>query len=105
MFAFLKNIFASRQLDYPTLIGRGAVIIDVRAPNEFASGHVKNALNIPLVEIQNHFVKLKRNEKPIIACCSSGARSGRATKILIDAGIETYNGGSWTQVKNALANL
>jgi phage shock protein E len=98
MFAFLKNIFASRQLDYPTLIGRGAVIIDVRA-------HVKNALNIPLVEIQNHFVKLKRNEKPIIACCSSGARSGRATKILIDAGIETYNGGSWTQVKNALANL
>ncbi len=105
MFTFLKNIFSTKQLDYPELMEREAVIIDVRTPKEFAGGHLEKSLNIPLGDIQNHIVKLKRKGKPIIACCRSGARSGRATKILNDAGIETYNGGSWGQVRDALAKL
>jgi phage shock protein E len=51
-----------------------------------------------LGDITNHIPKLKKAGKPIIACCRSGARSGRATGILKNAGIDAYNGGSWNSV-------
>jgi len=105
MLTILKNIFSKKRIDYPTLIERGAIIIDVRTPKEYSQGHVKESINIPLGEIQNHIVKWKRNDKPIIACCRSGARSGRAAKVLSEAGIEAYNGGRWGQVEAELVKL
>lgn len=103
MFTFLKNIFSKKEIDYPTLLKQGALIVDVRSPKEFQSGHAKGAINIPLGEIKNRLSELKQN-KPVITCCRSGARSGRATKLLIDADIETHNGGSWQAVNAAIVN-
>lgn len=51
------------------------------------------AINIPLGDIQNHALKLKRQNKPIITCCRSGARSGSAAVTLKNVGIEVYNEG------------
>ena len=102
MFTFIKNLFKREQLDYTELIEREAIIIDVRTPREFANGHVDKSINIPLSDIMNHLEEIKQRNKPVITFCRSGARSGRAKTVLNNAGIETYNGGSWNQVQAAL---
>ena len=79
---------------------KGAVIIDVRSPAEFKSGHGKNSKNIPLDKINNEAAKIKAMNKPIIVCCRSGARSGQAASILKSKGIDVINGGPWQNVAN-----
>lgn len=77
---------------------RGAVVIDVRTPGEFASGHSKGAKNIPLDKISAQVTAIKKMNKPVIVCCRSGARSGQAASILKNAGIEVVNAGAWQNV-------
>ncbi|GIJ94581.1 DUF6132 family protein [Capnocytophaga stomatis] len=77
-----------------------AVVIDVRTPSEFQSGHFENSVNIPLDEIPNRIAEIKAFNKPVICCCRSGIRSQKATKHLQNQGIECYNGGSWQEVKD-----
>lgn len=79
---------------------KGAVIIDVRTPGEFQSGHGKNSKNIPLDKISKEVAKIKAMNKPVIVCCRSGARSGQAASILKGAGIDVINGGPWQNVAN-----
>ena len=93
-----------KPINYAELIKRKAVVIDVRTPQEFKNGHVKNSINIPLYDIGKSINKIKQKNKPIITCCRSGARSGNAAATLKSAGIEVYNGGSWNSVQNALKN-
>lgn len=83
------------------LLEKGAVIIDVRSPGEFAGGHVKGSKNIPLQSIENRIKEIKKMNKPVVACCASGGRSGQATEIMKRHGIEAVNGGGWHRV-NAL---
>ena len=73
-------------------------IIDVRSPDEFRVGNVSNSINIPLQEIQQRIDELKNLKQPIMLCCASGNRSGKATQILAQQGIECWNGGSWLDV-------
>ena len=105
MFSIIKKMFSSEELDYSTLMEKGAAVVDVRSPSEYAGGHVKGAVNIPLGGIQSSLSKLKNKNKPVITCCRSGARSGQAASILNEAGIEAYNGGSWGQVQSAIDSL
>jgi rhodanese-related sulfurtransferase len=74
------------------------VIVDVRTPGEFNSGHGKGAINIPLDSISSRVAELKKMNKPVITCCRSGSRSGMAKRILSSAGIECYNGGPWSSL-------
>ena len=100
---FFSNLFSSKPaVDYAELIKNGAIIVDVRTPGEFAQGHVKGAVNIPLEMIRSRAAELKQKNKPVITCCRSGARSGSAKSILTDAGIECYNGGAWDSLQNHL---
>ena len=100
---FFSNLFSSKPaVDYAELIKNGAIIVDVRTPGEFAQGHVKGAVNIPLEMIRSRAAELKQKNKPVITCCRSGARSGSAKSILADAGIECYNGGAWDSLQNHL---
>jgi len=79
-------------------VKKGAVIIDVRSPGEYQSGHVKGSKNIPLGDIPNAIAKIKKFNKPVITCCASGMRSGSAASVLGKHDIEVVNGGSWTSV-------
>lgn len=72
-----------------------ALIVDVRSPEEFGSGHLDQSINIPLGSIQNHIRDFKTANKPVVLICRSGARSGRASKLLRSNGVEAYNGGPW----------
>jgi apurinic endonuclease APN1 len=45
---------------------------------------------------------IKKLNKPVIACCRSGMRSGQATSILKQNGIECINGGGWNSLAQKL---
>lgn len=63
----------------------GAIVLDVRAPAEFAAGHLPNARNIPLAELEKRAGELPAN-KPVLVCCTSGITSSRAAGVLKKAG-------------------
>lgn len=73
-------------------------IVDVRSYEEFQSGHAVGSINIPLQEITNRIVELKKMEMPLVLCCASGNRSGMAERFLAQEGIDCLNGGSWLDV-------
>ncbi|MDW7692212.1 rhodanese-like domain-containing protein [Flammeovirgaceae bacterium SG7u.111] len=101
MFGFLKKMLGGPSVDLGEVISQGAVIIDVRTPGEYKSGHVKGSVNIPLDKVSANIDKIKKYNKPIITCCASGMRSGSAASILRKNGLEeVYNGGSWGRVNN-----
>jgi phage shock protein E len=79
-------------------IDKGAVIIDVRTPAEYQSGHIKGSKNIPLNTISTKINEIVKLNKPVIACCASGMRSAQATSILKSNGIDAINGGGWSSL-------
>jgi rhodanese-related sulfurtransferase len=102
MHGFLKKLFGGTTVDFKELVNNGAVIIDVRSPGEYKSGHIKGSKNFPLDTIRNKVNDLKKLNKPVITVCRSGARSGMAKGILKSAGIEVYNGGPWFSLQNKI---
>ena len=98
MISALKKLFGITTVDLAELIKNGATIIDVRSKAEFAAGHVKGSINIPLEQIESSTEKLKSYDK-IITCCRSGNRSGMAKRTLESKGFKNItNGGSWQNV-------
>jgi rhodanese-related sulfurtransferase len=81
----------------------GTLVLDVREPDEFTSGHLPKAKHIPLKELQARLPELaKFKDKPIIVTCRSGARSGSACRALSKAGftqVHNLKGGvpAWQQ--------
>lgn len=60
----------------------GAVIVDVRTPEEFAEGHIPDAINLPLDRIDRAGRALDASDAPLYVYCLSGARSSRACALL-----------------------
>ncbi|MEO1712814.1 MAG: rhodanese-like domain-containing protein [Bacteroidota bacterium] len=89
--------------DLKALLEDGAIIVDVRSPQEYQGGHVAGSINIPVGEISSQISRLQKANKTIITCCASGMRSASAATILKNAGLEAVNGGPWTTVNKAQA--
>ena len=88
--------------DYKQLMAGGAIIIDVRTKGEFAGGHIKGSVNIPLNLLAGNLGKIKK-DVPIITCCASGMRSASAKSILKSNGFtEVYNGGGWSGLQSKI---
>ena len=100
MLDFIKNVF--KGTDYKTLIAEGAKIIDVLIAAEYKLGHVKGSHNRPLHNIANEVKIIASFNSPIILCCASGMRSGKATGILKSAGVDAHNGGGWKSLRSKL---
>jgi len=77
---------------------KGAVILDVRTLDEWNEGHIKGAEHVVLTVIPLEIEKIKAWNKPVIAVCRSGARSGQATQFLEKNGVDVINGGPWQNV-------
>lgn len=101
MLHFFRNLFKP-SADLAGLINKGAIIIDVRSHNEYQAGHIHGSRNIPLDKIGNEVKKIRELQKPVVTVCQSGARSRIARSILKSAGIETYNGGGWMNLKRKI---
>jgi phage shock protein E len=88
--------------DYKALVKNGAQIIDVRTRGEYASGHIKGSINIPLNELNSHAKKIKK-DTVIITCCASGMRSASAKGIIKQMGhSEVHNGGGWMSLNQKI---
>jgi len=103
--SILKKIFGIKSTDYNQLMKDGGIVIDVRNPGEFNSGHIKGSINIPLDKIKSKIKKIENLKKPVIFCCASGMRSGQATSITKSRGIDVYNGGGWSSLDRKLNNV
>lgn len=91
------------KVDLGELVKEGAIILDVRSKNEFASGHIKNAINISVDSLGNNLAKLKDKNQPIITCCASGMRSSAAKSILKSNGYtNVHNGGAWSSLQQKI---
>ena len=103
MIQLLKNLFGiGGSVDYAQLVKEGAQIIDVRSPGEFAGGHIRGSVNIPLPDLKKNLKKIKK-DKAVITCCASGMRSSSAKSMLMTAGYtNVHNGGGWMSLQNKL---
>jgi rhodanese-related sulfurtransferase len=71
------------------LINQGAVVLDVRKPEEYATGHIVNAKNVVLDELAaNKGLLDKYKKKVVLTVCNSGLASNRAAMRLRREGIE-----------------
>lgn len=65
------------------------VIVDVRTPEEFNEGHIENAINLPVDEIEDRALEVLPNKKETyLIYCRSGNRSAQGAKILENMGYE-----------------
>ncbi|MCB0515029.1 MAG: rhodanese-like domain-containing protein [Chitinophagales bacterium] len=98
-----KNL--SAQTDNTALrnaVEKGAFLVDVRTPAEFADGSVEGAVNIPLNTIPQQLAAFADKEN-IVVFCRSGNRSGQAKLILEQNGFtQVVNGGTWQNVQGVV---
>lgn len=65
--------------------GAAHQLIDVRTPEEFATGHIAGAVNIPVEELGGRLDEVNKDQ-PVVVYCRSGNRSAQAASILESAG-------------------
>lgn len=66
----------------------GALLLDVREPDEWSAGHAADARHMPLGDLSPDDLPLDR---VVVAMCRSGGRSGKAATALSAAGVDVRN--------------
>ena len=69
----------------------GAVLLDVRTPQEYQEGHIPESKNVPLQQLNNVVSVAKNTEIPLFVYCYSGARSRQAIGVLQRMGYSKVN--------------
>lgn len=78
---------------------KNRIVVDVRTVEEFNTGAIDGAINIPLNELESRLDEV-RNFDEIVVYCASGARSTQAKMILDNAGHKNViNGGGIQQMR------
>ncbi len=73
------------------LVEGGALLVDVRTPEEFAAGHISGAVNIPVQELDQRMKELEPKDRSVVLYCRSGNRSGHAARMLKSAGYRSVH--------------
>lgn len=79
-------------------IKQGSVLLDVRTPDEYVSGHLDGSINEPFFSLRMQLKKLNR-EKPYIVVCENGKISAAAVFVLLNNKIEA------TVLKGGMAGI
>ena len=64
----------------------GAVLLDVRTPQEYREGHIPGGKNVPLQELERVTAMVSEKDVPLFVYCHSGARSSQAVRLLARMG-------------------
>jgi len=85
------------------LIDQGALLVDVRNPDEFNSGHLPGAKLIPVNQVAARISEFGEDKShPIVVYCKSGKRSGKAEETLRAHGyLNIVNGGGYSSMMSA----
>lgn len=66
-----------------------AVVVDVSEADEFAAGHITNARNIPVNDLEKRLPEVVKNKAlPLVLVCANGARAARAAGVAKTLGYE-----------------
>ncbi len=78
-----------------SLVHDGAVLVDVRASQEYRRGHVPGAVNIPLSDLGRRVGELgEPGARPVVVYCKTGGRSAAARTFLRKRGWQVYDAGA-----------
>ncbi|HJQ85170.1 MAG TPA: rhodanese-like domain-containing protein [Candidatus Binatia bacterium] len=75
----------------------GLVVLDVRTPAEYASGHLPDARLIPIDELEDRLHELPPKDTPMLVHCAAGGRSSAACDLLGQRG--------WSRLHNLVGGL
>lgn len=106
---FLSSLFGpsvpsitAEELNEKLKFGKHPLVLDVRQPEEFRTGHINGAKLIPLNELHKKMSELPKGRE-IVCICASGNRSTSASKMLAKEGFTVFNvrGGmlAWRRAK------
>lgn len=98
MASFIKRFFKKSNDNLEQALHCEAVIVDVCTKSEFSQEQFAGSKNILPNEIKRKAEMIRKWNKPVKTVCRSGSRSTMAKGVL-QAGIEVYNGGAWTNLK------
>lgn len=76
--------------DWKELGRTDALLLDVREPDEFACGHIPNAVNLPLSQMRERYGELPQ-DREIWICCGVGQRAYFASRFLAQHGYRSRN--------------
>jgi rhodanese-related sulfurtransferase len=76
--------------DWQELAQTGALLVDVREPDEFAAGHIPGAINLPLSQLRERYGELPK-EQDLWLSCGVGQRAYYATRFLAQHGYRPHN--------------
>jgi rhodanese-related sulfurtransferase len=104
-FIFLKRLAFVPAETASKHFAAGALVIDVRSPEEFRSGHVPSAINIPLGQLRKQLPQhVKEPKQPLLLHCLSGGRSAIAQQQLKRMGYaNVFNLGSLARAQHLYA--
>jgi len=102
---FLKRPGQISSKDAQARLKSGALVIDVRTPAEFSSGHLPGAINLPLDGIEASLPRRVQDKNQVLLLhCQSGMRSGVAVKKLKGLGYtNAYNLGSYLRAEQIVS--
>ena len=90
LFDFLKQPDINKGVaDYRNT--EGAILVDVRTPQEYREGHIPGSKNVPLQTIDKVASVTENIDIPLFVYCHSGARSRQATGMLKQMGYTNVN--------------
>jgi len=90
-FVFFANRSGLSGTEARSLVTNGARLVDVRTAEEFASGHIEGAVNIPVQDLDRRMRELEPASQPLVVYCRSGMRSRRASQMLRDQGFTSVH--------------
>lgn len=101
-FLIMKNIGLISPKDAVSFLKDGALVIDVRSPAEFASGHLAEAINIPLADVEKTApIRAADKNQALLLHCQAGVRSGEAQSKLKNLGyVNVFNLGSYQRAES-----
>ena len=76
--------------DAHAAVAAGALLLDVREPDEWDAGHAPDAVHLPMREVSTRAGELPR-DRAIVAICRSGVRSRTVAEALRTAGYDASN--------------
>jgi rhodanese-related sulfurtransferase len=97
IFMIIQSYFGDKMAGYASvspeqavrLINDGAFVLDVRSVDEYRTGHLSNAKNIPVSDLMQKLESLSAHKTDtVLVYCETGVRSARACGMLAKAGFE-----------------
>ena len=82
-----RGVGAIGAQDVVRLMNQGAVVLDVRSAEDYATGHIRGARSVPAAQLADSFDTLKRyKDKPVVVYCEQGVSASGAMRALAQQG-------------------